>query len=178
MDILLNDHKIDFGINDFPILISGAEKIGASLFTVCMLANLLKSGNKVILFSAHPEAKEEFKSQVGKNNKAIIIESEDENIFIETIKNIPNLSEIVVLIKNIDSYSSNLFKAIKDLKLIILSGDLDKCRFANNLLEKHFTSKIFFSYSEKYPLEELKDLPRYCGKIISYKYNGMIRLAV
>ena len=177
MNILLDDKKIDFSLNDLPILISGAEKTGSSFFTICLLANLVKSGYKVILFSAHLAAKEEFRNQVAADvDKAIIIESESEDEFIKIIKTIPDLSERVVLIKNIDSYTQKLFNAINDLKLVIFSGDLDKCQFADNLINLNFASKIFFSFSEKCPVEGLKEIPKYFGKIVGEKYNGVIKL--
>jgi len=180
MNILLdNDKKIDFSLNDLPVLISGREKTGSSSFAICLLANLLKSGHKVILFSAHPAAKEEFRNQVGANlENAMIIDSDDEDDFINIIKNIQDLSERVVLIKNIDSYSQKIFESVKNLKQIIFAGDLDSCQFADDLLKKNFSSKIFFSFSEKDPMEELKSLPRYSGKIVSEKYNGVIKLEV
>ena len=177
MNILVDDKQINFSLDDLPILISGAEKTGSSFFTICLLANLLKNRHKVILFSAYPAAKEEFRNQVGADLKnALIIDSENENDFINIIKNISDLSERVLLIKNIDSYSQKIFDATKNLKLVIFSGDLDKCEFADELLKKSFSSKIFFSYSEKYPLEDLKLLPKYSGKIVSEKYKGIIRL--
>ena len=177
MKILINDKKVDFSLADLPILISGAEKTGSSFFTVCLLANLLKSGHKVVLFSAHPAAKEEFKNQVGVNLKdALIIDSESEDDFIKILKTLPDLSEKVILIKNIDSYSQKLFEAVKNLKLVIFSGNLDKCQFADSLLKINFNSKIFFSYSEKFPTEELKSLPKYSGIIINEKHKGVIVL--
>jgi hypothetical protein len=54
-------------------------------------------------------------------DKALIIESESEDEFIEITKTIPDLSEMVVLIQNIDSYSQKLFDTVKNLKLVILS---------------------------------------------------------
>ena len=177
MNILLNDKKVDFSLNDFPILISGAEKSGSSFFSFCLLANLLKIGNKVIIFSAHPAAKEEFRNQIGTDlNNSLIIDSENEDYFINIIKTIPDLSGRIILIKNIDSYSQKLFEAVKDIKLVIFSGDLDKCQFADDLLKKSFASKIFFSYSDKNPVEELKLLPKYFGVIVGEKYNGVVRL--
>ena len=179
MNILINDKKVDFLLSDLPVLISGAEKTGSSFFTVCLLANLLKSGHKVILFSAHPAAKEEFRNQIGADlSNALIINSEKEEDFIETIKNISDLSERIVLIKNIDQYSKKIFEAVKDLKLVIFSGDLDKCQFSDDLLKKSFALKIFFSYSKKNPIEELKLLPKYSGLIVSEKYDGVIKLEV
>ena len=179
MDVLLNNKKINFSPSDLPILISGKEKTGSSFFTVCLLANLLKDGHKVILFSAHSAAKEEFRNQIKTNSEnAMIIYSEDENDFINIIKNIPDLSERVVLIKNIDAYSQKLLEAIKNLKLIIFSGDLDNCQFADELLKNKIGTKIFFSYSKKDPIEGLESLPKYSGKIISKKYSGTIKLDV
>ena len=177
MNILLDNKKINFSIGDLPILISGRENTGSTLFSICLLANLVNSGQKVILFSAHPAAKEEFRNQVGANlNRALIIDSENEDDFIKILKHIPDLSERIVLIKNIDSYSLKLFNATKDLKLVIFSGNLDACKFADDLLKKNFREKIFFSFSEKVPLEDLKSLPKYSGKIIGDKFNGIVRL--
>jgi hypothetical protein len=179
MNILLDDKKIDFFLNDLPILISGAEKTGSSFFSVCLLVNLVKSGYKVIIFSAHPAAKEEFRNQVGADlDKALIVESENEDEFIEIIKTIPDLSERVVLIKNIDSYTKKLFDAIKGLKLLVFSGDLDKCQFADDLIHLNFESRIFFSFSEKYPIEGVKEIPKYFGKIVGERYNGVIKLGL
>lgn len=179
MNILINNKKVDFSLNDLPILISGAEKTGSSLFTVCLLANLLKSGHKVILFSTYPAAKEEFKNQAGNDlGSALIIDSKKEEDFIEIIKNIADISERIILIKNIDQYSKKIFEAVKDLKFIIFSGDLDKCQFADDLIKKNFALRIFFSYSERNPIEELKSLPKYSGLIVGEKYNGAIKLGV
>jgi hypothetical protein len=179
MNILINDENADFSLHDLPILISGAEKTGSSFFTVSLLANLLKNGHKVILFSAYSAAKEEFRNQIDTGlSDALIIDSEKEDDFIRIIENTPNLSEIIVLIKNIDQYSKKIFEAVKDLKLIIFSGDLDKCEFSDDLLKMKLTSRIFFSYSEKYPMEETKLLPKYSGLIVSERYNGVIKLEV
>lgn len=179
MNILVDDKQIDFSLDDLPILISGAEKAGSSFFTLCLLANFLKSGHKIILFSAHPAAKEEFRSQVSTDlNNALIIDSENEDDFIAIIKNTPDASERIVLIKNIDQYSKKIFEAVKDLKFVIFSGNLDKCQFSDDLEKKNFSSKIFFSYSEKHPMEKLKSLPKYSGLIVSAKYNGVIKIEI
>ncbi|MFA4942612.1 MAG: hypothetical protein WC564_03190 [Patescibacteria group bacterium] len=179
MNILIDNKKVSFIENDFPILIHGVEKSGASFFSVCLLADLLKDGMKVLLFSAYPMAKEEFKKQIiGYEDNAIIIDSGEEQDFINTINNTSDLSERIVLIKNIDNYSSKLFDAVRDLKLVIFSGDLNKCKFADELVNKTFASKILFSPSEKYPQYDLTGLLKYHGKIFSDKYNGIISLGV
>jgi len=177
MDILLNNEKIDFTLDDFPMLISGAEKTGASFFSIILLAELLKNGAKVLFFSAYPDAKVEFRKQFGAEvDQAIIIDSGEESALLESLEKIPDLSERVVLIKNIDSYSSKLFEAVQTLELVIFSGDLDKCQFADKLIKKDFITKVFFSQSTKYPQAELGDLPKYSGQVISDRYDGLIIL--
>ncbi len=179
MNILLNNQRIEFTDNDFPMLISGTEKRGVSFFSVCLMANLLNSGQKILFFSAYPSAKEELRKQINKNeDKAIIVDSGEEQDFINIIKNTPDLNERIVLVKNFDIYSQELFKIVKELKSVIFAGDLDNCQFSDELISKDFTTKIFFSQSEKYPQEGLDDLPRYQGRMFSQKKEGLIRLDI
>lgn len=177
MDILIDNIKVNFSKNEFPILIHGAEKTGASFFSVCLLANLLKSGIKTFLFSAYPMAKEEFRKQtIGYEKNSIIIDSGDEQALLEALQKTSGLDERVVLIKNIDNYSVNVFNAVKNLELIIFSGDLDNCQFADSLIDKNFSTTILFSASEKYYQYDVNNLPKYHGKIISNTYNGVVSL--
>ncbi len=176
MGILIDNKIANFTESDFPMLISGAEKSGASFFSICLLADLFKKNIKTLLFSAYTMAKEEFKKQTNSNGNDSIIESGDEKTFLKLLKDVSDLSERVLLIKNIDNYSPALFKAVKALKLVIFSGDIDKCKFADNLLKNDFTTKIFFSQSKKDPQEGLINLPKYSGKIVSSKYKGIICL--
>jgi len=179
MDILVNNKNTIFNKKDFPMLISGIDKTGTSFFSICLLANLLKAGEKVLFFSAYQAAKEAFAEQITNNKEnAIVIESGEEEIFLEVIKNTPDLSERFLLIKNMEVYSEKVFEATKGLNLVIFSGDLDKCSFADKLVEKDFSSKIFFSQSEKYPQEGLGNLPKYFGKIIGNRINGIIKLDI
>jgi len=177
MNILIDNKKVNFAEDDFPMLIHGAEKTGASFFSVSLLANLLNDGHKVLFFSSYQIAKDDFKKQAhSEKDKVIMIDSGEEQDFIDTINNTTYSSERIVLIKNMDNYSPKLFNVVKNLKLVIFSGDLDKCKFAGDLINKTFASKILFSSSEKYPQYNLAGLPKYCGKIISDKYSGVIRL--
>ncbi len=177
MNIILNNQVPDYSQFDFPILVSGAEKTGSSLFSVSLLANFLKNGRKVVFFSAYPEAKAEFRKQIiGFENKAIIIDPGEEQAFLDTLKNITDLSERIVLIKNMNKYSKKVFDAVKNLKLIIFSGDTDRCEFTDELLKINIPTKIFFSASLKFASNKLDELPKYCGQIFSERHNGIIKL--
>lgn len=178
MKILANDQEVVFNKEDFPILINGADKSGASFFSISLLINLFENGEKVLLFSAYDPAKEEFRKQLDNliNDNALIIESGDEKNFIKELDKISDLSERIILCKNIENYSSNLFNKLKDQALIIFSGDIDKCEFGEQLVNKSFKTKIFFSYPEKIQVENKIELPKYKGIIISSKYEGIISL--
>jgi hypothetical protein len=178
MDILINNKISNFEKTDFPMIINGVDKSGASFFSVSLLASLLKQGRKTLLFSAYPMAKAEFRKQIqGFEDQAIIIDSGDEEVFIKTISACPDLSERVALIKNIDSYSVNLFNAIKNLKQVIISGNLDNCAWADGLLNMKYSSLILFSSSHNFPKISLSKIPQYSGIITSSRYNGIIQLS-
>lgn len=178
MKILINDKEVVFNKEDFPMLINGADKSGASFFSISLLVNLFENGEKVLLFSAYDPAKEEFRKQLDNsiNENALTIESGDEENFIKELDKINDLSNRIILCKNIENYSSNLFNKLKDQELVIFSGDIDKCGFGEQLVNKDFKTKIFFSYPEKIKIENKIELPKYKGMIISSKYEGIISL--
>jgi hypothetical protein len=178
MNIIVNNEIVSFSHEDLPMFISGAEKSGTSFFSICLMAELFKSGEKVVIFTAYPEAKEKFRKQVGDkiNENAKIIDSGDEDVFLEVINKIEDLEKRIVLVKNIENYSENLFNKLKNKNLIIFSGDIDKCPFGDGLAKKDFKTKIFFSYPKKIMVENKIELPKYNGLIVNEKYNGLVSL--
>ncbi len=178
MNILINDKIVNFTKDDFPILISGANKTGSSLFSITLVANLFKSGNKVLFLTAYPPAKMDFRNQLGNllNENAIIVDSGEESVFVKKLEEIKDLENVIVLLKNMENYSTKLFDKLKDKKMVIFSGDIDECVFRNQLSNIDFKTKIFFSYPKKINIENKIELPKYNGLIISEKYNGIIKL--
>ncbi|MFA6273585.1 MAG: hypothetical protein WC662_00290 [Candidatus Paceibacterota bacterium] len=180
MKILVNNEIVNFEKEDFPMLISGKALVGsgASFFSVSLMSKLLENGEKIVFFTAFPQAKELFRNQIGNtiNENVIIIDSGDEKVLLDLIENIKDFSERIVLIKNIENYSKNLFNKLSEKKLIIFSGDIDKCVFGDDLVKKDFKTKIFFSFSEKFEITDKPELQKYMGLIISPKYNGLIRI--
>lgn len=179
MNILVNNKIVNFNKEDFPILINGQAFInsGASFFSVSLITKLVQQGEKIVFFTGFPPAKELFREQIGndRNNDVIIIDSGDENNFIRMVDEIKDLEERIILIKNIEEYSVKLFSKLEDKKLIIFSGDIDKCVFRDALLNKDFTNKIYFSYPKNIEIQNKIELPQYSGHIIGNKYNGVIK---
>lgn len=180
MKILVNEEEIIFNKEDFPMLINGKAFVqsGASFFSVSLMTKLFKNGEKILFFTGFDPAKDLFKEQLKgeMNDNIIIIPTGDEEDFIKELDNIKDLDERIVLFKNIEEYSLNLFNKLKDQKLVIFSGDIDKCEFKDELIKKEFKTKIFFSYPERMEIENKIELQKYKGHIISNKYNGLISL--
>lgn len=178
MSILVNNKVIKFNHEDFPILISGIPSAGSSFFSIELMVDLFKNGEKVILFSAYEQAKELFKKEIGDsiNENILVIESGDDNLFIEELNKISNLSEKIILFKNIDNYDVKLFNILKNHQLIIFSGNLDECKFKDELIKKEFKTKIFFSYPKDIKIKNKISLPKYSAHIISDKYNGLVSI--
>lgn len=180
MKILVNEKEVIFNKEDFPMFINGKAFLqsGASFFSVSLMTKLLENGEKIIFFTGFDPAKELFKEQQsGKmNDNIIIIPTGDEDDFIKELDTIEDLDERIILCKNIEEYSINLFNKLKDQKFVIFSGDIDKCEFGEELIKKEFKTKIFFSYPKNFKVENKIELQKYKGHIINDKYNGIILL--
>lgn len=176
MNILVDDKIVKFTHEDFPILISGACKTGSSLFSISFVTSLFESGNRILFLTAYPEAKVDFRRQLGNsiNDNAIIVDSGEENVFMEKLDQVRDLNNVVILLKNMENYSVTLFDKLKSYKNVIFSGDIDNCEFGEQLAKMDFKTKIFFSYPKNMEVTDKIELPKYNGLVISEKYNGLI----
>jgi len=173
--ILLNGSKHDFGINDLPMLIHGKQGVGASLFTVSLVAGLYEQGIGVVFLSGFPMAREELVEQIGNDKNVVLAEhklSDSKIIFIprersdllaQAANTLPNFKERVVLIKNIDLFDKKPFESVRHHQRLILSGDLDKCCYSEEILNTKFATKVSFSVSEAKLGVVLPKLKKYQG---------------
>ncbi len=180
MKILVNEKEVVFNKEDFPMFINGKAFVqsGASFFSVSLMTKLFENEEKIVFFTGFDPAKDLFKEQLNgeMNDNIIIIPTGDEDDFIKELDTIKDLDERIILFKNIEEYSINLFNKLKDQNFVIFSGDIDKCEFGEELMKKEFKTKIFFSYPEKFEVENKIDLPKYNGHILGDRYNGIISL--
>src|SRR3989338_913960 len=70
--------EIKISGSDLPMLIHGKERFGASLFSITVSALMHAEGNKILMFTAYPMAKEEFLEQVGDNSRVFYLENESD----------------------------------------------------------------------------------------------------
>ena len=163
--ILLNNSELKFTEKDLPILIHGEPGTGSSLFTVSLVSQFYNQGSKILFLSGYQAATDEFKSQVGDidPDKVEIVQRGREEDFLKVVSSLKDLDERVILIKNVELLSSNAFQAIKDKQKFIISGDIKKCSFKDELINFPFKTTILFSQLENKTLPSLQ------------KYEGYMR---
>lgn len=156
---------------DFPVLINGVPKVGASLFTVTMAVNLFLQGKKLLFFTAYPMAREEFMDQLAgtgrekdifylerpediekaSNYQVVIVKSGDVGLCLTVLKEMLSLSERIIFVKNIESIlTQELFEAVKDYQLLVLSGNVGAVLFSDQIIKLLFATKFSFSVLKKY----------------------------
>ena len=179
--------------SDLSILIHGEEHAGASLFTVSVVADLYSQGSKILFLSGYPMAREEFLKQTDDANnfvlgtgnekpdelqksRAIFLLKESSDFFVHLMRALPDISERVVLVKNIELFEEKVFDAVKDINKVIISGNLGKCACKESVLKKDFATKIFFSTLVADSSLALPCLEKYQGFLTSPSSNGIVSL--
>lgn len=191
--ILLNGKQYSFSFDALPLLIHGADHSGASLFTVSVMTDLWAQGAKLLFLSGYHMARDEFLLQTEDGDNSMLIESEygieqcdgkrtifvkreNADWFIRLAQTLPDIDERIILIKNIDLFSAEVYNAVKDKQLLVLSGDIDRCTYMNDLLGRHFSSTVLFSQpSSAFPYT-LSSVPRYHGYLWNTDAEGEVSL--
>lgn len=195
--ILLNNEEYKVTESDLPYLIAYGEKSGGSHFTVSLTAQLFSSGSKILFFTAFPMAKDNFLEQIGSHNHSkisfinsvadldnnkdsdvIILNSGDEDLFIEVSKALQDIHERIVLVKNIEAFSDKVFDASLYFDKLILSGDIDKCVAKEQILKKTFNSTVVFTKPESSLPFEVPALEKWTGYLLNGKQSGMIKVQI
>ncbi len=168
---------IDFAFtpDHLPILIHGEDKAGASLFTITVAANLFAQGEKIIFLSGYPMAREEFFKQIGTDQQVPFFIKDEIPQFIEAVKNLPDIKERVVVIKNIELFSEEILNLVSSFPKIIISGDINQCTFKSEVIAIPFNSKVFFSPFENM---ELPELDKYQGFLESDSKTGKVSVII
>lgn len=192
--IILNEVEYLVTENDLPCLVTYREKAGGSHLTITIVADLFSTGSKILFLTAFPMAKDNFLKQVGGDNtniamvnsvseleasgdkQVILLESGNESLFLEAVKLLPDLSERVVLVKNIEAFSADIFHACLGFNNIILSGNLDACVAKEEIIKKSFRSIIVFNKTD-IPLSiEVPELEKWSGYFLGENAQGIIKI--
>ncbi len=194
--ILLNGKEYRVKENDLPYLVIYGDKSGGSHFTITLIKDLFLSGSKILFFTAFPMAKDNFLEQVGshhstiafansnedlknyKDSQVIILDSGNEDLFIEAIKYLKDIKDRIILVKNIEAFSKKVFDSCLNFNKIILSGHIDTCASKNGILKKHYKSIVVFT-KPQIPLPiQIPELEKWTGYLSNEGYKGMIKVKI
>lgn len=174
---------LTIGMKDWPVLIHGAPKAGASFFTIALTASLLRRGEKVVFLCAHAPAIQSLQKEMhlpkpeARGRKVTpVLSSQLEDMQLVTMMQrrgfdpvgalcaLRDLSERIVIVKNIDEIlSSALWAVLQPHRRLMLSGDLTKTNVA--LSAPMLRTQILFSPTPKqWPIQR-SALPTYMAEI-------------
>lgn len=194
--IILNNEEYRVTEGELPYLVIYGEKSGGSHFTITLVKELFLSGSKVLFFTAFPIASDNFLEQIGpdhsnialvntkedlekyKDAQVIILGSGNEDLFVDAIANLPDIKERVVLVKNIEVFSMNVFNVCINLEKIIFSGDIDKCVAKDMIISKSYKSAVVFTKPEVSLFFSIPELPKWYGYLESENHKGLITIKI
>ncbi len=178
--ILLNGREIEFSTAQLPCIIHGTEGAGSSLFTIRLLANLFAKGNKIIFLSGYRMARDEFcklSRATPDSDNVIFITRENGMQLADLSKTLADFDERIILIKNFELYDRAVLEAVLGKQKLIVSGNLDNCTYASDLLSHKWTTKISFSQSNGAFIDVPVDLPKYSGYLESGDTHGFVSMS-
>lgn len=190
--ITINNQELAVENLTLPVLINGADKSGASFFSVEFISELFLKGNKVLFFSGFEMAKDSFSERVknsGKhiaraehfeegleNSDCIILPDADEVVLVDFIDRLADIQDRILYIKNFDMYSSDTLIKLAGFNKLVCMGDMDKAQPEAKKIQ--FSTKIYFTYPEDLARHNLPELPKYSGYLENSTRNGLLRIAI
>lgn len=179
-EIFLNGKPHAFTSEDLPALIHGADKSGASLFSLNLVKSLYRQGEPLLLITARPQAKDELLTEI-KGTDFISLDSLTQlevapekqviHLLQEHIALLPKIVSVlddfqsrIVLLKNTEALDKEALSLFYTHPLTIFSGDLNLCTEKEPLLQLKYHSKIFFSpLNNDFRLKLPENLEKYHG---------------
>ncbi|MBP9816024.1 hypothetical protein KBD09_02190 [Candidatus Woesebacteria bacterium] len=149
--ISLNREPLDIISLEFPILINGADKTGASHYSIELLAELYKANNKILFFSGYEMAKSAIKERLGDifdEQKIRILDDANEEQLMEALKTTPDIESHVLYIKNFDLYAPETIKEVLKFSRVLFMGDVEKAKAKEDIVAFDWKTKVSFGRPE------------------------------
>ncbi len=193
--VLLNENPYHLELQDLPSLVTYRDREWGSHFTISLVADLFLRGHKILFITAYPMAKDNFMKQtLGYHNKisyvtehsqfslddqCIIIESGNEALWIEAMKSLGDINERIILIKNIETFSSEIFDHCVLKKYLILSWNIDSCIAKGRIMWLELGTIFAFSKPTKVDIDfEIPYLEKYTGYLHSSTKKWLVKLFI
>lgn len=149
--ISLNREPLDIISLEFPILVNGADKTGASHYSIELLAELYKANNKILFFSGYEMAKSAIKERLGDifdEQKIHILDDANEEQLMEALKTTPDIESHVLYIKNFDLYAPETIKEVLKFSRVLFMGDVEKAKAKEDIVAFDWKTKVSFGRPE------------------------------
>ncbi|KXK12008.1 MAG: hypothetical protein UZ22_OP11002000124 [Microgenomates bacterium OLB23] len=169
--ILINNESLPLQSLAFPILINGADKTGASFFSVELLAEFYLSGQNILFFSGYEMAKLTFKQRVGNafnENRITILEDSNEGQLLKAIETMPDIANHIIYIKNFDLYKTETIREVLQLPRLLFMGNIEIAKSKSEVILHPWKTKISFG---------LENIEKYYGVIESKNLSGLIHIS-
>jgi len=179
-------------VKDVPCLITYRDKSGGSQLSISLIADMFMRGEKVLFITAFPPGKENFFEQtksreekisyiekitdLNPSAQAIVLESGNERLFLDCFEKLPDIKERIIFVKNIETFSAELFKKLLGRENIIMSGDIDRCTDKELVIGNEFATIIAFSQPETPLPITVPTLQKYSALFHGQDRDGIIRL--
>ncbi len=169
--ILLNREPLTIASLEFPILVNGADKTGASHFSIELLAALYAENHNILFFSGYEMAKTAFKRCVGDSfdpERVRILEDANEAQLIEAVHTMPDINDRLIYIKNFDLYAPETMREIVRFPKLLFMGSMDQAKAKEVLAHIDWKTKMWFGRPE---------VEQYYGVMESNELSGIVHIA-
>ena len=186
------DHQPHFSTQDLPMLLHYQCKQGGSYYSMVLIEHLALQGHKVLLLTWYPQAKEQFLQdtptlasqtilvdtrediQTHQDKQLILLRHNDEQLCLQAIKQLKDIDDRIILIKNIELYHKPLITEALNHKKVILSGDLDASKYKKEILAHTYNAVILFSQPKTKIAYTFVPWAQYTGYLRSKKKEGYV----
>ncbi len=194
MKFVVDGKEKSFDTNNLPLLIHGENGLGVSHFSLCVIAEYMSSGSKIVFLTQFPDAAESLKKLGPKNadiyyvestnqfaeatnHQVAVIKSGDTKLCEDYMKECTDIDQRIIFLKNIETtLTDGLWSFVESSNKIVLSGDIKKSRFYQQILHKVFSTKIMFSEIEEVNSTNFPILSQYTAQIVSEDNKGIVRV--
>lgn len=191
--ILLDDNGLHFSNNDLPLLIHGDDGYGASLFSVSVMADMYAQGANIVFLCGYHMARDEFDLQTQSNQVSVIVSenfeiaelkakrvifipSERPELLGQVLQSLGESDKRIVFIKNFDLFDKSIFSVVENVPNLVMMGNIDECAYKAELLDKSWTTEIYFSVPQTEVQMNIPELKKYKGYLKSNSKEGIVSL--
>lgn len=160
------------------------------MFSITTIADLCSQESKALFVCGYHMAREEFLQQTAITDYEIVERESDvklaaqkqvifasthkHDLFAKLVKTLPDTDDRIVFIKNVELFDDKVLNLTENISNLILTGDIDKCSFIQQILDRKWQSRVFFSQSTNLLNIKMPDMPKYSGYLKSQDDEGLV----